>query len=456
MTSPTELEVEWRALRTTTAAMFVMILLVAFESLAVTTAMPTVATVLDGAHLYQLAFAGAIAAGIVGMVVGGAWCDRSGPRTPLTLACAAFAAGLAVAALAPSMEVLVAGRLLQGLGGGAINVCLYVIVGRLYPGSLHPRIFAAFSAAWVLPSIVGPLVAGIVTEHASWRWVFGGAALLAVPVWFALQPGLREVREIAGAADPRARRRLARAVTVSLAMLGLGLSAQLFAPWSWLVAVGCLALTLVAVRGLLPAGVLRAAHGLPAVITVRAFVNGAFFGAQVYIPYLLTERYGLSATAAGVGLTTAALTWSGAAWVQGRLGARLTHRLAVQVGTVIVATAIALVLAALLVLDGPVPVVVAWTCAGAGMGLTFARLSVLTLHYSEPGNQGANTSALSIADSFGSSGTIAITGLVFAAFTATRAPFAACLAVTLTLGLVAVVLSGRVASAPAPRAGAET
>src|SRR5690606_4475832 len=97
--------------------MFVMILLVAFESLAVTTAMPTVATVLDGAHLYQLAFAGAIAAGIVGMVVGGAWCDRSGPRTPLTLACAAFAAGLAVAALAPSMEVLVAGRLLQGLGG---------------------------------------------------------------------------------------------------------------------------------------------------------------------------------------------------------------------------------------------------------------------------------------------------------------------------------------------------
>src|SRR5690606_748683 len=89
--------------------MFVMILLVAFESLAVTTAMPTVATVLDGAHLYQLAFAGAIAAGIVGMVVGGAWCDRSGPRTPLTLACAAFAAGLAVAALTPSMEILVGG-----------------------------------------------------------------------------------------------------------------------------------------------------------------------------------------------------------------------------------------------------------------------------------------------------------------------------------------------------------
>lgn len=133
-----------------------------------------------------------------------------------------------------------AGRLLQGLGGGAINVCLYVIVGRLYPAPLHPRIFAAFSAAWVLPSIVGPLVAGIVTEHASWRWVFGGAAALTVPVWFALQPGLRHVRDVTGNASPRARRRLVLALAVSLAMLGLGLSAQAPTPWSWLLALGCL------------------------------------------------------------------------------------------------------------------------------------------------------------------------------------------------------------------------
>lgn len=443
----TDLAHEWRALRTTTAAMFVMILLVAFESLAVTTAMPTVAQVLDGQHLYQLAFAGAIAAGIVGMVVGGTWCDRAGPRAPISLACALFGAGLTVAALAASMEVLVTGRLLQGLGGGAISVCLYVIVGRLYPAALHPRVFAAFSAAWVLPSIVGPLVAGLVTEHLTWRWVFGGAAVLTVPVWFALQPGLRQVRDVDGPPAPRARRRLVLAVAVSLAMLGLGLSAQARAPWAWVLAAGCLVVTLVAVRGLLPDGALRAARGLPAVVSVRAFVNGAFFGAQVYVPYLLTDRYGLSPTAAGIGLTTAALTWSSAAWVQGRLGARMTHRAAVQIGTIIVASAIGLVLAAVLLLDAPVPVVVAWTIGGAGMGLTFARLSVLTLHYSVPGNQGANTAALSIADSFGSSGTIAVTGLVFTAFAVagSHLAFAACFALTLVLGLVAVALSGRVA-----------
>lgn len=437
----------WRSLRTTTVAMFVMILLVAFESLAVTTAMPTVAHVLDGDSLYQLAFVGAIATGIVGMVVGGAWSDRSSPRVPLTLACAFFAAGLAVAGLAQSMEVLVVGRLVQGLGGGAINVCLYVIVGRLYPGILHPRVFAAFSSAWVLPSIVGPLVAGLLTEYVSWRWVFLGAAVLTVPVWFALQPGLRRLHDVAGDVLPGGARRLVRAVAVSAAMLGLGLCSQLAAPASWFVAGACLVVTLVAVRGLLPAGALRAVRGLPAVVADRAFVNGAFFGAQVYIPYLLTVHYGFSPTTAGIGLTTAALTWSSAAWVQGRLGSRLPHRLAVQIGTVLVACAIGLVLLAVVVLDAPLPVVIAWTLGGAGMGFVFARLSVLTLHYSEPGNQGANTAALSIADSFGSSASIAISGLVFAAAASlgTSAPFVASLAFTLALALVAVTLAGRVA-----------
>lgn len=440
--SELEPETAWRALRTTTVAMFVLILLVAFESLAVTTAMPTVAEALDGAALYQLAFVGAIATGIVGMVVGGAWSDRSSPRVPLTVAASLFAAGLAVAGLASSMEMLVAGRLVQGLGGGAINVCLFVIVGRLYPKALHPRVFAAFSSAWVLPSIVGPLVAGLLTEHVSWRWVFLGAAALTVPVWFALQPGLRHLHDNEGQRELGHSGRLVRAILVSVAMLGLGMSPQLPSPWSWVVALGCLVATLVAVRGLMPAGTLSARRGLPAVIASRTFVNGAFFGSQVYVPYLLSEHYGFSPTSAGIGLTTAALTWSTASWIQGRLGARLRHGLAVRIGTALVATAIGLVLLAVLVLDAALPVVVAWTLGGGGMGLAFSRMSVLTLHYAEPGKQGAATSALSIADSFGSSASIAISGLVFAALVS--APFVDALALTFALALVSVVLARRV------------
>src|SRR3712207_7477608 len=106
--------------------------------------------------------------------------DRRGPRVALPWGVAAFAAGLLVAGLAGGMAVFVAGRALQGLGAGVMVVLLYVIAGQAYDSSLRPRLFGAISAAWVLPALVGPVVAGLVTTHASWRLVFLGLLPLIV------------------------------------------------------------------------------------------------------------------------------------------------------------------------------------------------------------------------------------------------------------------------------------
>ena len=70
--------------------------------------------------------------------------------------------GLLLAGLAPGIELFVAARFLQGLGAGAMTVALYVVVARIYAPIDHPRIFGAFAAAWVIPSMVGPSVAGVV------------------------------------------------------------------------------------------------------------------------------------------------------------------------------------------------------------------------------------------------------------------------------------------------------
>ena len=78
------------------------------------------------------------------------------------------------------MPMLVVGRLVQGLGTGGQTVALYVVVARVYPPAMHGRVFAAFSAAWVVPSLIGPFLAGAVTEYLHWRWVFLGVALLTV------------------------------------------------------------------------------------------------------------------------------------------------------------------------------------------------------------------------------------------------------------------------------------
>lgn len=180
-------------LRAMTVGVVALVSLIAFEALAVGTAMPTVARDLDGLSWYGLAFGGPFASGVVAMVVSGIWCDARGPRAPVWHGVGWFVAGLLLAGTASTMSVLVAGRLLQGFGSGLLSVALYVVVARAYPEALHRRIFAAFAAAWVVPSLVGPVLAGLIVEHLGWRWVFLAVPAVAVPAALLIQPSLRAV-----------------------------------------------------------------------------------------------------------------------------------------------------------------------------------------------------------------------------------------------------------------------
>ncbi|MFQ6313882.1 MFS transporter, partial [Lysobacter capsici] len=168
-----------------------LVALVAFEALAVTTAMPTVARALDGLPLYALAFGGTLAASVVGMVAAGRWADARGPAAPLRHGIASFALGLILAGLAPSMIALIAGRVVQGFGGGLISVALYVVVGRVYPVALRVKVFVAFAAAWAVPAVVGPAISGAIVEHLGWRWVFLSVPVVALVATWLVLPSLR-------------------------------------------------------------------------------------------------------------------------------------------------------------------------------------------------------------------------------------------------------------------------
>ena len=205
--------------------MCVLIFLVAFESFAVTTVMPTVSRALDGAALYAFAFAGPLATGVIGMVVAGSWCDRHGPRAPLS---ARRRPVRGRARRSPGSRRRWAswcsGAWCRALGGGAMTVALYVIVARLYPAVLHPRVFGGFSAAWVLPSLVGPAAAGAVAQHVGWRWVFLGVAVLVLPVSLVLLPAVRRIGPPSTPASAARRGRLAWATLAAAAVLGLNLA----------------------------------------------------------------------------------------------------------------------------------------------------------------------------------------------------------------------------------------
>ncbi|MCR2809856.1 MULTISPECIES: MFS transporter [unclassified Microbacterium] len=416
-----------------------LIFLAAMQALAVTTVMPVVSADLEGDALYAVAFAGTLATSVIGMVAVGAWSDRFGPRAPLYAATALFVLGLVVAGLAPSMPILVVGRLIQGLGAGGQTVALYVVVARVYPSQLHGRVFAAFSAAWVVPSLIGPFLAGAVTEYLHWRWVFLGVAALTVLSFTMVALRLHGIA--LGVDAPAAGRiglRLACAVAVAAGALALSLAGG-FGPWSAAAVAASVIVIASAARPLLPRGALRAARGLPSVVLMRGLIAGALFGAEIYVPYLLIDEYDFSPTWAGLGLTAAALAWATAADVQGRFGDRIGNTRIAVIGCAQLFTSVVVAAAVAWGHLPPAVLIVGWALAGSGMGLMYPRLTVLTLAYSAPQNQGFNSSALSISDSVGAAVTIAVMGLVFTALAGTGAGFPAVFAIAAVLALLALV-----------------
>ncbi|AVV42373.1 MFS transporter [Streptomyces sp. ID05-04B] len=395
-----------------------VVLLIAFEATAVGTAMPVAARELDGVSLYAFAFSGYFTTSLFGMVFAGQLSDRRGPLAPLAGGIAAFAAGLVLSGSAGTMWVFILGRAVQGLGGGLVIVALYVVVGRAYPERLRPAIMAAFAACWVVPSVVGPLAAGAVTERLGWRWVFLGIPVLVVlPLALALpQIRRRAGGPVAGAAVAAFdRRRIRLALGISLGAGLLQYAAQDLRPLSAAPAVAGCALLVPAVLGLLPRGTWRAARGLPSVVLLRGLAAGSFIAAESFVPLMLVTQRGLSPTLAGFSLAAGGGTWALGSWVQSRQRVTPYRQRLTVLGMVLAAAAIA---AAPAVLVASVPVwtvAVAWGFGCFGMGLVISSTSVLLLQLSAPEEAGANSAALQISDGLSNVLLLAAGGAAFAA-----------------------------------------
>ena len=169
---------------------------IAFESIAVATAMPVAARDLHGIAYYAWAFSLFVIGMLLATVLAGRVCDRVGPSRPLLVGLGVFVIGLVVAGTAESMVQLVAGRFVQGLGGGVLNTAMFVTVAKAYRPAQRPRVFTYISTAWVLPSFVGPPVSAWLTSHLSWHWVFFTVIPLAVVGGAMVLPTVRVMMRI--------------------------------------------------------------------------------------------------------------------------------------------------------------------------------------------------------------------------------------------------------------------
>ncbi|MCW2495002.1 MFS transporter [Jatrophihabitans sp.] len=444
--------------RTPTAAILIIITLIAFEAMAVSAALPTAARELHGLRFYGWAFTGFLLANVVGMVVSGQACDSRGPRPPLAVGMVCFIAGLVVAGTATTMAALVAGRVVQGLGGGLLITAVYVVIGETYPAGLQPKVFTATASAWVVPSLIGPLFSGLLTQHASWRWVFLGIAPFGVLGAVLLAMAVRRLPDRpsehdSALADPW---RIVHALAVAIGVALLETAGQ----HRGLAAVGLLIVAvLVAGWGLhtlLPPGTALVRPGVAAPVALRGLLAGSFFGIEAVIPLSLSVQHGYGATAAGLPLAGSGIGWALGSWWQGRTrtqGDDTARRVVLmRVGFALVAISAAGVGVAQQAASPAWLVYPAWVLAGFGAGLTMSTTSVLLLRHTTDADRGADSAALQLSDATSGAITTGVAGVLIAA--AVRhaisydTAFAVLAGAMTGVALLGAVVAGRAGAAP--------
>ncbi|WP_042446323.1 MFS transporter [Streptacidiphilus jiangxiensis] len=393
--------------------------LVALDSACVSTAVPQIVGELGGFSYFSWLFSGYLLAVTVTLPIYGKLADARGRKPVLLIGSTVFLIGSLLCAGAWSMGALIAFRLVQGLGGGAIQGTVQTLAADLYPLEQRPKIQAALSTVWASSAVVGPAVGGLLAGYASWRWIF----LINLPVGvFALVLLRRHLRE--AQVERRARTRIDWAGAVGL-FLSTGL--LLFAlvqggvAWPWLSApsLACFAGSVAA--GACTFVLERRAEDpiMPGWVWRRRVIAGVnlslgclgflMIAPMVFLPTYAQSVLGLSPVAAGFVLSVWTISWPISAALSNRVYRRIGFRNTALVGSVV--GTLLLAVFPFLPYRGP-----AWQPAllmlllGAGLGL-FQLPLIIGVQSSVPwGERGTATASVLFCRQVGQS----VGGVVFA------------------------------------------
>ncbi|TDU77808.1 MFS transporter [Streptomyces sp. KS 21] len=301
------------------AALMLSMALVALDSSIVSTAVPQIVGDLGGFSVFSWLFAGYLLAITVTLPVYGKLSDTLGRGPVLLFGIALFIAGSVLCALAWNMAALIAFRIVQGLGGGALQGTVQTLAADLYPLKDRPRIQARMSSVWAASAVAGPALGGLIASYADWRWIFlinlplGGLALWLLArhlVEPARSPGRRGPIDWAGALGV-----FACGGLLLFALVQGGVA------WPWLSAPS---LALLGGSAVLAAAVVRIERRaeepiLPGWVWRRrtiAAVNLALgalgllmVAPLVFVPTYAQSVLGLGPTSAGLVMSAMTLTW---------------------------------------------------------------------------------------------------------------------------------------------------
>lgn len=322
-----------------------------------------------------------------------------GPRTAYLVAIAAFTSGTVVCALAPEMWVLLAGRALQGAGGGLISGLGYALIRSVLPSGLWTRASALVSAMWGVGTFVGPTVGGAFAQFGSWRLAFVALAVLGLAIAAMVPRYIVGGRpESTGETVPVVSMLLLSAAALVMSVAGVAGSGAGTAV-GVAVALALLALFVGYER-------IRGGRVLPSATFVRGgalkwtYLTIGFLAvastAETFVPLFGQRLGGLTPLAAGFLGAALAVGWTlGEMASAGAHRARTVRAVVVGGGAAVVAgfTALAMFQRA----DAPGPVIGLWAVAlavvGAGIGVAWPHLSVFAMSSSRDPVQGARAAS---------------------------------------------------------------
>lgn len=346
-----------RDLLPVSVAIFTAVAVVAFEGLAVTAALPDLASELGSVSLLPWVITAFLVASGVATAITGGLVDAVGTSIVFRWATIVFAVSSLGAAVAPSMLVLVVARVVQGAAGGAIISVGIAAVALVYPGHLTGRAFAANSNVWGVLGFAGPALAAAMLELGSWRWIF----LTMVPLSLvALAAGWRTlpvaVEPSPVEIDWTTVGLLVVAVGATLgAVSDLSTSALVTGP----VAVGAGTLLWRRVgRGSRPLVDRRFVTSRPyrELAAVASLTLAAMAGIQAYLPLYVRGARGGSASLAAWSVLWLTIGWTTAANIAGRATDRVSERLVLGVGVAVGPVGL-LAAWATVSLDAPLPAI---------------------------------------------------------------------------------------------------
>jgi EmrB/QacA subfamily drug resistance transporter len=380
------------------------------------------------------------------ILLGGSLGDHQGRRRWLVIGTTLFGVGSLISALSGSIEPLLVGRTVQGIGAGLLLPNSLALLNGAFKGEARGRAIGIWAAAGGIAAAIAPLLGGWLVAHVGWESIF----YINLP--FVAAAILIALTRVAEAREPEKAHLDAGGAT--LATVGLAAATYGLTLWSQKFVMTPVAGGAMVVGAVLLAGFLFLERwlGTKAMMPLTLFsenccfaalnlmtflLYGAFGGAMLLIPYVLIEAGGYSPVEAGLSLLPLSILLGIGSPLMGKLAVRIGPRLPVTIGPVIVGAGLALATRVAAGQDYWTHVFPAILVMSIGMTLAVAPLTSTILAAVEKRQTGMASGLNSAVARLGGLIAIALLGAVFAQHGKTMlAPFAVALVI---MGIVAAL-----------------